>query len=417
MQTFNETRFAVATLPASIRAPDDAVAVIVKASVGLVPEGAARPLPAALQGAPGPDAPYPDGAAKSLRYPSDLVPFKPRADVIVVGQCWAPAGRTVTAAPVAVTVGGRSKRLAVFGDREWVLGDDGRLALSPPAPFERMPIRWETAFGGPDYLRNPFGKGRAEEMDAEGRLRFPLPNVEDPDNLIGHPDAEPVPVGFAALPATSLFRAQKQGTRDKAWARRRAPLPPADFDWSFHNAAPDDQQIDGYLRGDEVLVFEGMHPVLRPYRTQLPGLAVRCFADANERGDGLTALSMALDTLWVDVDAEEAVLVWRGLAPPQVAEGGLLVTAGPLAGPAPTLAEAAERMRTLRAADGVLMPGLDAVAEAALARARAALPALGLDPAAAAALARTSDPAAFAEALAGAVNAKLNPDGVTPPRR
>jgi len=42
------------------------------------------------------------------------------------------------------------------------------------------------------------------------------------------------------------------GTYDEKWQKQRCPLPPADFNRAFFNVAPPDQQLDGYLPGEEV---------------------------------------------------------------------------------------------------------------------------------------------------------------------
>ena len=75
-------------------------------------------------------------------------------------------------------------------------------------------------------------------------------------------------------------------------------------------------QVEGYLRGDEKLYLENLHPEHSKYNSQLPGLRVRCFVTKQIRPDSeetsFNEVSMKLDTLWVDMEAEKLVLVWRG---------------------------------------------------------------------------------------------------------
>src|SRR3712207_9360361 len=67
---------------------------------------------------------------------------------------------------VRVSVGPASKTVRVFGDRVWDAGPAGA-ATKWVAPFERMPLVWERAFGGADQTdrgptadpRNPVGTG------------------------------------------------------------------------------------------------------------------------------------------------------------------------------------------------------------------------------------------------------------------
>src|SRR4051812_9842683 len=49
--------------------------------------------------------------------PSDLVPFKRRADILVIGHAYAPDGLPVRSLVARVTVGSMSKTLIVPGDR------------------------------------------------------------------------------------------------------------------------------------------------------------------------------------------------------------------------------------------------------------------------------------------------------------
>jgi uncharacterized protein YjbI with pentapeptide repeats len=104
----------------------------------------------------------------------------------------------------------------------------------------------------------------------------------------------------------------KVGTYKRAWLAQRWPALPVDFDLSHFNAAPLDQQVDGYLRGDEPLRFRNLHPEHPDYRSRLPGQRARCFL--NEKPDRFREVHLNLDTLWVDLDQEKLILVWRGLA-------------------------------------------------------------------------------------------------------
>jgi uncharacterized protein YjbI with pentapeptide repeats len=92
-------------------------------------------------------------------------------------------------------------------------------------------------------------------------------------------------------------------------------------------AAPEDQWVDGYFRGDEPIVLEQMHPVHAVYQSRLPGVRARCFvsqrsgAGAAERpghwGEELhfREVPLHLDTVWIDADQEKLVLAWRGHLP------------------------------------------------------------------------------------------------------
>lgn len=231
--------------------------------------------------------------------PTDVAPHKPSSDLLLSATCHPPGGKPATACRVAFLVGRWSKELIAVGDRVWKGG-----VPTIAAPFTQMPIRYENSFGGPGYALNPAGTGFND-----GRL----PNVEIPGALITSPDHRPTPAGFGPIAPDSPARMKKAGTYDKKWLKERWPWYPEDFDWSYFNAAPEDQQLPGYLRGDEELMFENLHPEHSIYKTRLPGMRARCMVvDRVDGAERLREVPLVLDTLWVDMDAEKLVLVWRG---------------------------------------------------------------------------------------------------------
>jgi hypothetical protein len=64
--------------------------------------------------------------------------------------------------------------------------------------------------------RNPVGRGLvgADEGDIAGR---PLPNIEDPEQLIARPADRPAPAGLAPIPPAWQPRRGWAGTYDAAW--------------------------------------------------------------------------------------------------------------------------------------------------------------------------------------------------------
>ncbi|HMY20584.1 MAG TPA: DUF2169 domain-containing protein, partial [Polyangium sp.] len=58
-----------------------------------------------------------DDPQRSLYAPSDLVPVKPRADVLLVGHAFAPGGRPVRSLVARFVVGDVDKRIEVWCDR------------------------------------------------------------------------------------------------------------------------------------------------------------------------------------------------------------------------------------------------------------------------------------------------------------
>ena len=313
MITLNQTGLRIGTRFCTMLQPDDSFAVIVKGSFKLVPDDVMTPMPSAQQERLVLDRRYPDGRHE-VHYPSDKTGFKPRADIVVTGGCHAPGGVPTDRLEVAFTIGNRRKALSVIGDRYWKKEPNGDWSMSAPEPFTRMPLRWNRAFGSVDYLKNSVGRGRYNTWDRFPDGRVPLPNIEHPDHPIETISDEPPVAGFAPLGPETVNRLLKRGTRDDTWRARRAPVPPEDYDWTAGNAAPEDQQLDGYLRGDERISFERLHPTLEHFEADLPRIRIRVFLN-RLRPEGLQfeEVDMRLDTLWAEPESEQAKLVWRGL--------------------------------------------------------------------------------------------------------
>ena len=238
-----------------------------------------------------------------LRYASDFAHFKPNADVYLKAHAYAPGGRA-TSCPVRFQVGEWSKTLMVHGARTWRPGVLLGAAASDPAPFAKLPLGWESAFGGEGFAQNPAGKGLGDE----------LPHLEDPKRPLQGRRDRPQPVSFAPVSPNWPQRVKKRGKKYGAsWRKKRAPWFSEDFDWSYFNAAPEDQQLPGYLRGDEVVVFQNMHPTTPTWETRLPGLRIR--AITRDVDGVMRDVRFELDTLYADLDEGRLYLTWRGHVP------------------------------------------------------------------------------------------------------
>ncbi|MFO0984069.1 MAG: DUF2169 domain-containing protein [Planctomycetota bacterium] len=310
MDLINETGLKAAWMPGKIRPPSWSVTLVVKGTFELRPGEPARLADVQLM--PTGDEYVDEDLEGVLRYPNDFGLFKPGADVLLVGHCHAPRGRPTNVCRATFQVGRFAKSLGVIGDRVrrrelW------RSSSSEPKPFTSMELSYRNAFGGFGCATNPLGKGCSDETGENGERYRRLPNIEDPDRLIKDWDAKHLPSGFGPIPMTWPQRMSKTGTYNKKWQKERWPFYPEDFDWSFFNSAPEDQQLRGYLRGDEELFFENLHAEHAQYRSKLPGLRVRCFTVELEKTTELfREVEMVLDTLFVDMDQEKLVLVWHG---------------------------------------------------------------------------------------------------------
>lgn len=255
-----------------------------------------------------------DPQQTSLRAAADLTLAKPGTDVLLLGRAVAPAG-PVRSMDVSIRVGPVERRLRVFGDRRWLRTEQG-WAISAPEPFERMPLRWELAFGGsapaaagelPEYEpRNPVGRGfvGSAEADIAGR---PLPNIEDPAALIASPTDRPAPAGCAPIPPRWPPRLGWAGTYDDAWQAQRAPYLPHDFDARFFNVAPPGLVAPQHLVGGEAVDIAGC-TAGAPLRFTLPRLAIELQWDFDGR---LIPARPLLDTVLIEPDQGRLQMVWR----------------------------------------------------------------------------------------------------------
>ena len=308
MRVVKDTPLQLGWLTWQIRPPQTTLVCVVKATYELVAQGVC-PL-AETQDAVTGDLFWDDDADRVIRYDSDLAVSKPRAEWWVTGTWRAPPNRTVRHHTLTAGVSGQRKRVALIGDRYWQPGVGG--GITSPAPLTQLALSWERSFGGPDISANPRGAGVAPDpSDPESRVR--LPNIEDPDRLIGSPDQRPRPIGLSAVPRSYPERARLTGTYDGAYMRERWPWFPADFRWEHFLAAPQDQRRDGYYRGDELLELDGGPPTLPSARCRLPGLVPRLFfaPERLEANTPLVAVPMVLDTIVLDVEGR-AHAVWRG---------------------------------------------------------------------------------------------------------
>ncbi len=313
MEIVNRTPFTVAPNPGRLDFPAHSVTLIVRATLALVHDGAAVVL--AEQDFPGGDIPFDDGldGAGAPRYDMDFAPFKPATDLFLVGHCHPPGGTPTARCQAGFSVGERRVAVTVTGDRHWQVGMV-RTTASEPIPFTRMPLRYEHAFGGPGYDPNPIGKGHGagKRRPASDRALL-LPNVEHPDRLVASPAGDPGPAGLGPVDRRWAGRTRWLGTYDSRWEHERWPWYPEDFDWRYWSAAPPGLTAERYLRGDEPLILTHVHPRQAEFQTRLPDLRLRGFVRRATAGaSALEEVPMRLDTLWIDADAERAVLVWRG---------------------------------------------------------------------------------------------------------
>ncbi len=307
----NRTPFAAEALLLLDERGATQLTLVVKATYAMGPAGPRRAdeqLPLRLaptyRGEPG---------ASSLVYDSEVAFAKARADVVLLGHAQPERGRA-SEVEVSFRVGPIEKSARVFGDRTWKR-NLGQPSISAPRPFEKVPLTLERAFGGQDAGgglvdgRNPLGVGfLGAETAKEGYEGLPLPNVEDPRDLLEKPGDRPSPVAFGFVPPWFPARQRLAGTCDEAWRKERFPLLPLDFDRAHLNAAPANQQAPGLLlRGGERVEIVGASS-RGPLRFSLPSLRLSAHARVAQEDLGAP---LRLDTVIVDTDEHRVELVYR----------------------------------------------------------------------------------------------------------
>jgi hypothetical protein len=241
----------------------------------------------------------------SLGRSTDLLPFKKRPEVLVVGDAFAPEGRPVNSLVTRLVVGEINKSIVVVGDR--YASADGRVGES--APFARMPLVWERAAGGQNTdnpVGRPFGLA-ARNVSPEWTL---APNLYPPGFEVPRPGISVAPVAYAPISPLWPSRLGCLNQHAVGWDPLRwheRPLP-NDIDFAYMNAAPVDQQRTAPF-ADEVLYLENLHPVFARLSTRLPVVTPLAMVD---QGTGPEPLKLRCDTLVIDTNRGLAMLVWRG---------------------------------------------------------------------------------------------------------
>ncbi len=311
MKLDNRTAFAAGTIPLDGPEERPLLVVVVKATFDLAAAPDVRPAAEMLP------LDYADDLVETERGPltraeADVAPPRPCTDVLVTGRACAPRGKRVPSLDARVRVGAVDKTVRVFGERTWrgrAFGGD--LAPSEPVPFAEAAIDWTQAFGGAQCPENPLGVGFFVEKTKKKEVEdTPLPAVEDPARLIRRWTDHPQPAGFGCLGRGWPPRLARLGTYDVRWQRERAPAPPLDFSFRSYNAAPDDQQVEGHLRGDEPVEITNLTRDGR-LAFRLPGVrpAVTVMRSNSPR---IIPLAMDLETVALRLDEQRLVLVWRG---------------------------------------------------------------------------------------------------------
>lgn len=312
----NKTRFAFEPLFVTDEEGRPLLVAVVKGTYRI--EGSAKLELAEEQARPNLAGEYwgPPGES-SYKYEPECAFTKVTTDVVLIGHAHAPATDT-RELEVIFRVGEVEKTVGIVGDRVWYRSM-GRVAATPPLPFETIPLTYERAFGGWDRSskdprehtfepRNPVGVGFCRNARSfKNELR--LPNLEDPKTPLRSPGQRPPPAGFGFIACHWDPRAFLAGTYDAAWASERAPLLPKDFDRRFFSAASPGLIAPRYLSGNEAVTLIHASPE-GLLRFRLPGVPPpKLRVERSDAEDA--ALETKLDTVIVNTDDRQLHLLWR----------------------------------------------------------------------------------------------------------
>jgi hypothetical protein len=242
-----------------------------------------------------------DDPERSVHAPSDLAPIKPRPEVTLVGNAFAPRGEPTRSLVVRVRIGLVDKAIDVIVPR--TIMSDG--AVREGAPWKQMPLLYERAAGGA-HTWNPLGMSR-DTVDRHGRRS--LPNLQ-PCGLGIATNEAIEPMGFGPISSAWSIRRERLGIRETSWSDEgwwENPLG-AGFDAAYFQTAPADQWLD-QLHADETITLENLHPDHALLTTRLAGVAPR--ARVEVLGEPAWDLDLVADSLWIDTNRSIATLTWR----------------------------------------------------------------------------------------------------------
>lgn len=260
----------------------------------------------------------------SVRYPCELVPFKPQVDFIVNATAFAPEHRAAKHWEVAVTVENPlsrqvviDKRLSICGPRVWQPKWRG-WTLTEPQPITHLDIRYEYSYGGvitqgqdeqgqpllEAYAYNPIGCGLMDKTHTPDDQPITAPQITDPDQPLTAPFTHYPPMGLGATAPVWLPRRPLGGTYDQAWLDNTWPHWAQDYDFAFHNAAAQGMRcpltaIPPAPAPGLQMTLTHLHPNIPRWVIQLPNPPLQATL---LQQDGLRHYRLQADSFVLDID-------------------------------------------------------------------------------------------------------------------
>jgi hypothetical protein len=248
---------------------------------------------------------------------SDYALEKPGCDVVLNGAAYAPGGRPTQRVMVGLQIGNWRKSFLVVGDRVWRNAGVAYIA-SEPAPFVRMPISYDNAFGGTDdrlrdpvsyrqYPQNPVGRGWHYHRYPERITGSPLPNTEEPGDPVRDPQGKHRPMAFGPIGRAWPLRIKYAGTYDQNWRDNVFPFLPADFDPRYFQCVPEDQQLATPQGGERIILANLTSDGRREFAFPTVDMPVVFFGRRADRVE----TKGTIDTVLFEPELERFTVVWR----------------------------------------------------------------------------------------------------------
>ena len=254
----------------------------------------------------------------AVRYPSDLVPYKPTTDFILNATAFAPNDEEAKKWDVSVQIeedqNGKvliDRTLKITGPREWRFLKR-RWQLSDPEQIIRLDIRYEHAYGGmipkgedddgnpfvEAYEHNPVGKGFADPNSIDQDQSCPAPQILLPDQELSDPFEHLAPAGFGPIQAAWLPRRPLGGTYDDHWMEHVWPNWPKDYEFGFHNAASEGMKNALPFGAGATITLRNMHPEKEEWVINLPNPNL---AAITVQEDEIIYYGLHTDSVFLDV--------------------------------------------------------------------------------------------------------------------
>jgi hypothetical protein len=231
--------------------------------------------------------------------------YRGGVDLFVFGSA-RPAQGKATTVDVTVQAGPDfTTTVRAFGPRRWEKRGQA-LVMTPPEPFEAIPLTAANAYGGADewdslaipFTANPEGKGFVLcAENAEGKA---LPNLEDPAHLIQKWEDRPEPVGVCPCPANCGARIDGRLIFDEATGTLKELKPTF-----FNHAYP--RMIGPFLEPGALIRVTGVSPA-GPMQFPLPAAPVQVRVRIGKEND---QRPMPIDQVGVDVDKKQVFVTYR----------------------------------------------------------------------------------------------------------